>query len=74
VPSQERNERPKEDNDEEWEAGDPGCVPEVRHQDVPNRKELTPKSKRSTVSIEEEVELWALKLNLLFVSGPDFRK
>ena len=40
VPCQKGNERRQGHNDEEWQAGDPGCVPHMRNQDVPNREEL----------------------------------
>jgi hypothetical protein len=40
MPSQEGNEKSTEHKDEEWQAGDPGRLPDMRHQDLPHREEL----------------------------------
>ena len=40
MPSQKGNERPQEYNYEEWQAGDPGDMPRLWHQDVLDREEL----------------------------------
>jgi len=40
VPRQERDQEPKESDHEERQAGDPGCLPEVRHQDVQDWEKL----------------------------------
>ena len=42
VPCQKGNEGCKKHNHEEREASDSGCVPDMWHQDVQNRKELRP--------------------------------
>jgi hypothetical protein len=36
VPRQEGDEKPQEHHDEEWQAGDPGHMPYMRHEDVQN--------------------------------------
>jgi len=40
VPHQEGDEGCQERDSQEWQAGNPGCVPHMRHQDVQNRQEL----------------------------------
>jgi len=40
VPCQERDEESEESDHEEWQAGEPGHLPEVRHQNVQDREEL----------------------------------
>jgi len=40
VPHQKRNEGYQEHNHEEREAGNSGCMPDMRHQDVQDRQEL----------------------------------
>ena len=40
VPCQEGDEGRQGHNHEEWQAGNPGCVPGMWYQDVQNREEL----------------------------------
>ena len=40
MPDQERNERPQEHYHEEWQAGNPGNMPNLRDQNVQDREEL----------------------------------
>jgi hypothetical protein len=40
VPRQERDEKPQEHHDEEWQAGDPGRMPHLWHEDVQNWQSL----------------------------------
>jgi len=41
MPDKERNEEPEEHNYEEWQAGYPGGVSDLRHEDVQNWKGIT---------------------------------
>ena len=40
MQSQEGNERCQSGNHEEWQAGNPGCMSDMRDQDVQDREEL----------------------------------
>jgi len=40
VPCQEGNERCQEHNYEEWQASNPGCMPDLWHENVQNWKKL----------------------------------
>jgi hypothetical protein len=51
MPREERNEGCQEYHDEEWQAGDSGRMPELWHQDVQNRKELTLKKEEDVLRI-----------------------
>jgi len=44
VPCQKGDEERQEHNHEERQAGNTGCMPNMRHQDVPNREEIKPGS------------------------------
>lgn len=37
---QKGNEKRQEDNHEKWQTGDPGLLPGMRKQDIPNREQL----------------------------------
>jgi hypothetical protein len=52
MPHQERNEEPQSHYYEEWQTGNTGRLPGLRHQDVQNRQELKP------VAIFQKLELY----------------
>ncbi len=51
VPCQEGNEGHQGYNHEEWQAGNPGCMSSVWHQDVQDWEELKPRLRMSELSI-----------------------
>jgi hypothetical protein len=50
MPIQERNERCQSYNHEEWQTGNSGCLSDVWHQDVQNRKELIYSGSMTTIT------------------------
>ena len=55
MPDEERNEGPEEHNHEEWQAGYPGDVSNLRHEDVPYWKDIV--ASRSTYPLRWENNL-----------------
>jgi hypothetical protein len=53
MPDQERNERPQEHYYEEWQAGNPGNMPNLRDQNVQDREGIT-------------LIIWGLNLGWIF--------
>jgi len=67
MPCQEGNAKPKEHNYEEWEACYSRNMPNMRHKDVQNRKELSPDTIGIKVNIGLDTQLTEVS-SLLFLS------
>ena len=51
VPEEGGDPEPETDQDEEWQAGHTGRVPEVRHQGVPNREGIALESQPGSLTL-----------------------
>ena len=66
MPNQEGNEGCPGHNHEEWEACYSGNMPNMRHKDVQNRKELSPHTIGIKINIGQDTQLTEVSC-LLFI-------
>ncbi len=52
MPQEERNEQPQTDQNEEWQTRYPGCLPRLRHKDVPHRQSINVRNRYFKLNIE----------------------